>query len=178
MTKEELRKKLGILELNTENVRDIFSKCMQQHSDPEDEAFANTIFQKEDGFEHENTVIFNKKRLDECEDAVTYMFGQLHSVHTFEVALPLPHVPFTYTGQPWTQEKAVVFEFMHLIQAEKLILPFSNLFNPIQARVNANVEPTVSPNEDFFEEWFKIYRKKTENYPEYDEVESNSVISQ
>lgn len=92
------------IDLNEENVQTIFKRCLA--SDSTDEKQSSALFRARYGFESTSTPIsFDRKKILENKDAIKYLYGQLHAIHSGNFIFAPSDLVKKYSSLPWTNNK-------------------------------------------------------------------------
>lgn len=118
---------------------------------------------------------FDKKKILANKQAIEYLFGQLKALHgsSRKTNITIDDALTTYTGQIWTRNKTILMEFLHLGASPSIgvITPFKAKDNSTQ--LSSSLEPTLSPKDPNFAEWYKGYeakmKKKSEGQEPFDD---------
>lgn len=150
------------LDLNEKNVNELFSQCLTSSKDYSTIRTSN-LFPKRLGYQTDDKAInFDKNKIFENEQRIKFLLGQLQTLHDHKGVLLIGDVTKKYNGTIWTTDTASLMKFLHLCEASSSISPF------IAAKKSATLytyEPTLSPKDPKFAEWYKGYEakmKKTE----------------
>ena len=159
------------LDLNEMNVQAIFKRCLITDSTDEKNIIHSILYGESTGFSKLGKQIsFDKQKLFEDTDTIKFLYGQLQSSHNNITRIPIKNSNKKYDGQNWTTNDGVIMELFHLGHAINIISPFYILNNNVLAN-SMKFEPTLSPKDPKFAEWYKGYEakmKKAEG-PEPDE---------
>ena len=103
---------------------------------------------------------FDRVRLQEMQGAISYMLGQLMSVHSKDILMTLNEGFRKYTDKNWTENRVALFSLYYLgVSADKLpefkpsLLDKGEFISSINRQ--ASLKPTLSPNDPNFEKWCK-----------------------
>ena len=107
------------LELNEDNVRAIFNRCLA--TDDTKNLTAPILFALKNGYsEDSKPIVFDKDKITANSATIEYLFAQLHDVHTSKGFIAPMSVTIKYDKSTWTQSKGIILEFLHLGYAAHL----------------------------------------------------------
>lgn len=147
-------KKEDMIDLNEQNVQKIFAYCLaNQQTNPDNIVKAN-FFEKTENVNipHMN---FDKTRLFQFSNPISYLLGQLHSVHSGKSNMTATDGFKKYDGTNWTQNKVALFALYYLGTASASLPQFiyldalKNYASPISDFKDI-LKPTLSPNDPNF----------------------------
>jgi len=73
------------------------------------------FFKRSCGFSEDSKgVIFDEEKLLKNYDTIKYLYGQLKDVHSKNKEVTPISSSLKYSGEPWTNNSAVILEFLHL----------------------------------------------------------------
>lgn len=152
-------KREEMFDLNEENVKNIFKYCMATTRTPKENIRSYTFFSEKCRVNIQK-MPFDRVRLQEMKGAINYMLGQLLSVHSKDILMPL-HAGFRkYTDKNWTVNRMALFSLYYLGVSADILPEFeSSTFNKDEfiSPINRSVflEPTLSSDDPNFEKWCK-----------------------
>ena len=152
-------KREEMFDLNEENVKNIFKYCMATTRTPKENIRSYTFFSEKCQVNIQK-MPFDIARLQEMEGAINYMLGQLLSVHSNDILMPLNEGFRKYTDKNWTENRVALFSLYYLgVSACRLpeFKPSTYGKDEFISPINRSVflEPTLSPNDPNFEKWCK-----------------------
>ena len=145
--------------LSERAVKTLFKKCLAKDTT---QAFEEArIFTKAFGYpDNQDPIIFDKQKLLENKMLIHFLFGQLKSFHnTEDPNLHFEDIIFTYLDKPWTTDKDVIFQFLHL-GATPSVEAITPLLYPTHDSVkNKSLVPTRIPVDPEYDSWVIGYKK-------------------
>ena len=139
------------LELNEENVMRIYNDCVVTEADlpiEEKDVLATKIFTKNSCGKDSPTIFFKKQKLEEHNDTIEYLYGQLSFVHLNIEKIKPELAVVNYQAKHWTKDNNVLTALFYLGVANNVIPLF--LFDPTEGSLityNFFLKPTLSPND-------------------------------
>ncbi|MCD7753355.1 MAG: hypothetical protein LUH41_02255 [Clostridiales bacterium] len=164
--REKYAKKLEMqgfepIDLNEEDVRVIFEKCLADENTTEKKV-AN-LFPQELGYskEADEIVYFDRTKLKKNDKSIHFLYGQVASWHQKNLITTITPKSSSqkYTGEVWTRNNGIIMEFLFLGNAIGLITPFNKKYNNAAF---VPTHPTLSPNDPNFPEWWKEHKSEWE----------------
>ena len=152
------------LELTEGNVMTIFNRCLA--TEDTTDYLKSILYQKEWGHaEDSNPILFDKKKVVNNLKTIRYLYGQLLTTHkhsnTINTSKESPHNSMTnYKGEIWTDKQGIIMQFFHLGVVTNTIYPFNPNGNSIFQ--NIGIQPTLSPNDPDFAEWWEAHKGEWE----------------
>ena len=152
--------KLEMLELNQENVLELYKKCLVPKSDigmnPNNE-LRTKIFTIESCGKDSPEVVFNKKAIDDNEDIIEHYLGQLRVSHDTVRCFTLPMGFFNYKNEPWTKDNTTLMALYYLAIGSSALPIFTKLPNSTKVASSALlIQPSLSPNDPDFKRLFNV----------------------
>ena len=145
-----------MIDLNEENVKNIFKYCIATTRTPEENILSCSFFAEKCQKDNIPKVPFDKVRLQEMKKAIDYMLGQLLPVHSKEIVMSLHEGFRKYTDENWTVNRIALFSLYYLGVAADQLPEFrqspidkKDFVSPINRR--SLLKPT--PNDPNFEKW-------------------------
>ena len=90
------------LELNEDNVRAIFNRCLATKDTPEADEQLSILFKKIMGYEEDSKpIVFSKAKIEQNKKNILYLMGQLDSVHRGSREVTAKETIFRYDGKQW-----------------------------------------------------------------------------
>ena len=149
----EFRKE-DMLDLNEQNVQRLFAYCLaNDQTDPKNVVKANFFERPE--IVNIPTMKFDKTRLFQLSNTISYLLGQLYSVHNGKSNMVATDGCKKYDGNDWTHNKAALFALYYLGTASASLPQFiylealKNFASPISDFKDI-LKPTLSPNDPNF----------------------------
>lgn len=140
-----------MLDLNEENVKNIFNYCLAK-KDTKDPIKAEFL----EGAPNAQlpNIFFSKEKVLEKNHTITYLLGQLNDVHLKSHHISLLDGFNKYDGTTWTNNKGTLF-MLYYLGTIATMLPTFQLFKPKKTYVsiilgNSFLKPTLSPNDPNF----------------------------
>ena len=152
----------NFMDLNSESIKDLIIKT--RITPITKEVYEISLEQTSFGFQkNSKPLAFDANALDENIPNITYLFGQLQSIHERLHVLDLKDILKKYNGTFWSKEKTTPVYLLHLAIAAGLILPPQSTSK--QCLIMQEIYPTISPNDPNFQSWYeqnksKILKKK------------------
>ncbi len=150
-----LYKKEDVIELNEQNVMQIFQDCLMNENTPKENLLEYRFA------DNPNVPLskFDYYKLKENKNKLEYLVGQLFYTHN----LRDNYVTFTtsvgavnYKNEAWTKNPNVLYAFYYLTTSQLVISQFtpSGITRIIDTK---STIPTLSPNDPEFAEWSKTH---------------------
>ena len=149
----EFRKE-DMIDLNEQNVQKLFAYCLaNDQTDPQNIVKANFF----EITENVNipTMKFDKIKLFAFSNTISFLLGQLNSVHSGKSNMIATDGCKKYDGTTWTQNKVALFALYYLGTASASLPQFiyldalKNYASPISDFKDI-LKPTLSPNDPNF----------------------------
>lgn len=102
-------------------------------------------------------ITFDKDKLKTETKNIEFLFGQLEAIHKKSPELTPKSAAIKYTGQSWTNDNAILMEFLHLATSSGII---SQFIAKTKSAAIFKREPTLSPRDPNFDSWYKDYQAK------------------
>lgn len=153
-----------VAELNEVTVQELFLRCIATKDTTD--YLKSILYQKEFGHaEDSNQILFDKKYILENLKKIRYLYGQLLTTHghsnTISTSKENDHNSMTnYKGEIWTDKQGIIMQFFHLGVVSETIYPFSPRGN--SGFKDVNIQPTLSPNDPDFAEWWEAHKGEWE----------------
>lgn len=163
--KEEIKNSFIPIELNEDNIQEIFNKCIANATTKT--TVTSSLFPTALGYERgsEKLIRFDKDLLLENKATIEYLFGQLHRVHNPNGSFKMSIDDFntTYQNTHWTSDKAALLKLLYLgVTPEVLaISPFSAATS--LSVITPQVKPTLSPKDPNFQAWWEDHKVEWES---------------
>lgn len=147
-----------MLDLNEENVKQIFTFCMATGETTKADILSCSFLEKGVSATVPN-IAFNRKHLTSKADSIIYILGQLEKVHNHSIDMTLADGFKKYDGTNWTSNKGLLFSLYYLGCASSVLPDFEqsnvrkNIICPLYNM--PSLKPTLSPNDPNFEKWCK-----------------------
>ena len=139
------------IDLNEDSVQAIFKQCLG--SKQSENLFGLVLLEKKNGYPQESKkIIFDQEKILSNRDNIAYLFGQLRDVHTANGYISPSSVTVKYDKNRWTQNKGIIFAFLHLGYAVGLFDAFINKGDGSKAELSP-ICPTLSPQDPQFAVW-------------------------
>ena len=149
----EFRKE-DMIDLNEQNVQKLFAYCLaNDQTDPQNIVKANFFEITE--IVNIPTMKFDKIKLFAFSNTISYLLGQLNSVHSGKSNMIATDGCKKYDGTTWTQNKVALFALYYLGTASASLPQFiyldalKNYASPISDFKDI-LKPTLSPNDPNF----------------------------
>ena len=149
-------KHYACLDLNEMNVQTIFNRCLAAPDFKEMTSYAQVLKPSLAGKSSEE-IVFSKQAIRDNSKSISYLFGQLKSVHIEETHLPLEYGILTYLDKKWTKQVKILFMLYELGISNANILPFVARGDKKDLLLT-NIEglfPTLSPKDPNFPAWWE-----------------------
>ena len=162
----ENRKDFEPLELTEGNVEAIFNRCVKK-PDEDVETVTSAPFGHAGGYSSNNDVtFFAKDRLLKNKTNIFYMMGQVKDIAE-KKEITLADLAISYPNLAWTKDLECLLKLVYLCcNEESLILyEFNNKQGENTSAIIQKIEPTLSPKDTKFPEWYKGYKAR---HPEID----------
>lgn len=152
-----------MIDLNEENVRNIFTYCMATSETPKSDLIASNFFTKECNMPVPS-VRFSKSRILEKEKSIRYLLGQLTCVHDGQYYIELTDGIKKYDHTVWTSKNAAIFSLYYLgcsMNAFPQFKPIKGASNFKGPLINyPELGLTLSPNDPNFPAWVEENKSK------------------
>ncbi|MCD7734303.1 MAG: hypothetical protein LUH48_04080 [Clostridiales bacterium] len=147
-----------VMDLNEENVQEIFERCLADENTTEKRV--GLLFPQALGWnkEDDQTVYFDKAKIKKDEKSIHFLYGQVASWDQ-DARLTPKSVSKKYTGEVWTRNSGIIMEFLYLGNAIGIVTPFNK---ETQYAAHICTDPTLSPNDPNFPEWWKEHKPEWE----------------
>ena len=157
-----MEKNFKPLDLNKGSVAHVFNNCLYTaESKNHTAAIFHTVSL---GYpEDSDPVFFDKDAIDANRDLINFLLGQLNDAHRGPLVESTVQTLFMkYTGEPWTKDGITLLKLIHLALANRSMAAFSaekdrTLLLPVVAK-----NPTLSPKDPNFPEWWEQNKSKWE----------------
>ena len=154
------------LTLSEENLKIIFDKCFAQSQVDGEDTTPSILFSRLFGFapSDERIIYFDKKKMLENKQAITYLYGQLKNVHSKDRNLKIGDAYLNYTGNEWTSDKSDLLKLLYLGAEQE-----NHFISPIDEKTGSMVlavsflKPTLSPKDPNFPAWWEEHKAEWEN---------------
>ena len=121
------------------------------------------LFSKKFGFEKDSDpVFFDSDKIKKYSTSINFLYGQLDAMQKKHSVLTPQNAALKYDKTLWTKNSATLMKFFFLGYAQGVLTPF---FAKDKSAHILLLEPTLSPKDPNFAEWFKGYEaemKKSE----------------
>ena len=146
------------LELNEDNVRAIFERCLKTD---ETKNFENVILYTTDfGFEEtENPIIFDKDVIQKNARNIKFLFGQLDLVHKGQYSITCETGNTKYDKTLWTKNSGILKELFYLGGGAHIMSPF---IAKGQKAGLIRLSATLSPKDPAFPAWWEQHKSEWE----------------
>jgi len=144
------------IELNEENVMQIYNDCLLTEKDlpiEEKDILKTQIFTAEACGQDSPVIVFKTQKIKEYENAIEYMYGQLGIVHSKSKVITPSMGVINYNANFWTKDNRVLTALYYLGVANITIMPF--VMNLVSKELESDligIKPTYSPNDPKFTE--------------------------
>ena len=156
---EKQKDKFIPLDLNEGEVQAIFNRCLK--TDRTTEIEYSTLFTKDFGYEQTETPVhFDKNGIRENAKLIKYLYGQLNIIHEDSFVVTFENGIIKYDKTVWTKNHGVLLEFFHLGFGACIMSPF---VAEGQKAKFVKLEPTLSPKDPAFPEWWEQHKAEWEN---------------
>lgn len=151
-------------DLNEGNVQKIFNDCLATKDTTE--YLKSILYQKAFGYEQDsNPILFDKGKLLDNLKNIRYLYGQLKTTHchsnTINTSKENTHNAMTnYKGEVWTEKEGIIKQFFHLGVVSDTIYSFT--LNGNSGFKDVNIQPTLSPKDEGFAEWWETHKSEWE----------------
>ena len=142
-----------MFDLNEENVKNIFKYCMATTRTPKEHIGSYSFFSEKCQINIQK-MPFDNTKLSEMKNAISYMLGQLKSVHNKDILMSLYDGFKKYNDENWTVNRVALFSLYYLGVASSQLPEFKpstisdkDFISPIN---RSFLEPTLSPNDPNF----------------------------
>ncbi|MGN0478030.1 MAG: tetratricopeptide repeat protein [Hominenteromicrobium sp.] len=153
-------KKYAELDLNEDNVKAIFNRCLA--TEDSKDLVGPILFSQKNGFPKDSEpVVFDKAQILKNEKNIDYLFGQLRDVRSSRHEFTLSSVAVNYHGELWTQDSGIILSFLHLGYANHLFNSFVRISSGDYAYVPF-INLTLSPKDPNFPAWWEKHRAEWE----------------
>lgn len=105
--------------------------------------------------------IFNTNSIIDNLLNIHYLFGQLKNAHTQTRFFDFKQAVFTYQNTAWTKDTDKLLMFIQLGIVAGTITPIDDTTKQIE--MTTELDPTVSPDDPNFEEWYKEHKADWDN---------------
>ncbi len=150
------------LDLNKGSVAHVFNKCLYT---AESKNHTASIFQlASQGYPKDSDpIFFDKDAIDANRDLINFLLGQLNDAHKGPLTESNVQTLFIkYTGEPWTKDGTALLKLIHLAFANMSIAPFSADRDRTFLLSFVADNPTLSPKDPNFPEWWEQNKSKWE----------------
>ena len=147
-------KKEDMIDLNEQNVQQLFSYCLANNTTPSENIVKSNFFEDDSNF---NTPVmnFDKAKVSQIAKKVCYMLGQLKALHVGAANMLATDGFKKNDGTNWTQNRVALFALYYLGDATETLPkfeyfpPLKNYTSPIDKYAHI-LKPTLSPNDPNF----------------------------
>ena len=150
------------LELNEDNVQAIFHRCLAK----EGEHFYNVqVLGSELTKNPSDIVQLSKQKMEENDQNIRYLLGQLKTIHLPDVkAITLQEGFFRYDNHVWTKDFDFLFQLYALALGCVYLRGFSKTKDGnITSLIDYNhCTPTLSPKDPAFPAWWEAHKSEWE----------------
>ncbi|MBR3881997.1 MAG: hypothetical protein IKJ36_01875 [Clostridia bacterium] len=146
------------LDLNYLAVTSLFKKCLATENSSQ---YIPAQFQQiKQGYKEDSPlVLFDANAFKENKPKIDFILGQLLDVHQGPNNIITINSLFKkYNGELWTTDGVTLIKLIHLALANSSIDYFVPPNN--ESTFLSIIEPTLSPKDPNFEEWYKGYKQK------------------
>ena len=153
----------SMIDLNEENIRNIFSNCIATEQTPVEDIISTTFIESD--FQTPiPSIQLSRSCLSENSLTLYYLTGQLDNVHSGKSVFHVNDGFKKYDGSYWTRDKMAVFSLYYLSCVTN-VLPYFKPSPALKTYVshlieNPFLQPTLSPDDPNFEEWAKDHTIK------------------
>lgn len=147
-------KKEDMIDLNEQNVQQLFAYCLATSSTPSENIVKSNFFEDTSTINTPD-MNFDKTKVSQITNKLIYMLGQLKAVHTRMASMLATDGFQKYDGTNWTQNKVALFALYYLGDVSSLLSKFTyypslkNFASPLNLKSHL-VKPTLSPNDPNF----------------------------
>ena len=146
-------------ELNEDNVRAIFERCLAKEDEPS--TFAQ-VLQKALSGKESDVVRFSQAKISENSKNISYLLGQLKAVHKKEGLMLLEYGIMTYNGKKWTTSADNLLKLYELGMVNISLTPFSIQDDKTLVTDINTITPTLSPKDPAFPAWWEAHKAEWE----------------
>lgn len=152
------------IELTEGNVNAIYNRCHThpKEGDSKDDFYMSLPFPKSMGYSDiYNMQYFNKQALDKNKANILYLLGQIKGISD-KTKISIPDFSYTYNDKIWVSDPNVLMHLFYLTTAygADILSNFDNRDKSNSTRILHAIEPTLSPKDPNFKEWYKGYAKR------------------
>ena len=153
----------NMIDLNEENVRNIFYNCIATEQTPVEDIISTTFIES-DIQTPIPSIQLSRITVNNNYLKLLYLVGQLENVHKVNFTFRINDGFKKYDGSYWTQDKMAVLSLYYLSCVTN-VLPYfkpSPVLKTFVSDLSENVllKPTLSPDDPYFEEWAKNHTIK------------------
>lgn len=153
------------LELNEGEIHAIFNRCLATNDTPKENIHIGILFSRTTGYKPEDEIAFSfdRKKLLANKQTITYLYGQLQSVHSNNAKISVDDAFYNYSGKKWTNHKAYVLELLYLGCNHETLLMTPFFANTNLAVIGSgSIKPTLSPKDPNFPKWWEQHKAEWE----------------
>lgn len=161
----EKRKNFEPLELIEGNVQAIFNRCLAKEGTSEENISKSLLFSRTLGYKPSDEIVmcFDKQKILDNQLNIKYLYGQLKAVHQKSDRLSIESAFYTYSGKPWTTDKAHLLELLYLGGTRDILLiVLLNAEDGSAPIATSTVKPTLSPKDPNFSAWWEAHKGEWE----------------
>lgn len=161
--KKQNEGKFQPLELIEGNVQAIFNRCLAKPDFKEMKSYAQVLKPSLAG-KSSDEKMFMKQAIRDNSKSISYLLGQLKSVHMKETYLPLEYGIVTYLDTHWTKQAEILFMLYELGISNGNIRPFvarGDSKDLLLTNITA-LRPTLSPKDPNFSAWWEAHKGEWE----------------
>lgn len=164
-------------ELTESYVQELFDRCLATAETKE--VVTSTLFPTAMGWDNSEKLIhFDRDKLSANKKHIEYLFGQLEEAHQEKRPnhLTVDDYNTLYTGKHWTTSLAPVLKLLYMGASSKIhaISPFwgphidellgrKAKMDPYTSIMAPAVQPTLSPKDAGFDEWWDAHKAEWED---------------
>lgn len=147
-------KKEDMIDLNEQNVQQLFAYCLANNSTPAENIIKSNFF-RDSSAPNIPDMTFDTSKVLQVNRKISYILGQLNAFHIGTANMSATDGFKKYDGTNWTQNKVALFALYYLADASALLPKFTyypslkNFASPLVLNANL-VKPTLSPNDPNF----------------------------
>lgn len=144
------------LDLNENTVETLFNRCLAKNTDGT--IISSSLFPQSAGYKKPDTPItFSQEKIQKDKQNIIYLYGQLERVHDNLHTIYSTSGSKKYTHENWTTNSGTLMKLLHLGRAAGIMYHFNATSN---SAALVDIEPTLSPRDPNFDEWYKGYEAK------------------
>ncbi len=163
-----VRKGFTPIDLNEENVRVIFARCLLKDKSKmtRDVVTEGILFPGILGYSGDDLelISFDKKAILDNKKNIEYLFGQLYATHNLDrTSLHLEDFSKKYSNKEWAADKVNILRLLYMgcCPETDCVSCFNHKKNDTTFLPD-DLKPTLSPNDPNFPEWWAKHKSEWE----------------